>query len=262
MLAGDRLALAAVEERSVVLPRIEAPREIATFHLGDPRSSLLAGVARELWSSTRPASARRLEPPATRAASRLPPESTMPIRRPGIAPASTAATGSAEVGSIRSFVRDQTSASASRSASSETSAMPAQRSRRTDQVRSPIWIVRTPSAIVCGARVEPDPLALGQRAVGVAARPRARRPRPRRGESCRAGQGGAREQPAAADRGDHRVERRGVLEQLERAVPWPEITFQSSNGWTSGQPRSAAIARARSARGSSAVTPSRWISAP
>jgi peptide subunit release factor 1 (eRF1) len=52
VIAGDRLALAAVEERSVVLPRIEAPREVATFHLGDPRSSLLAGVARELWSST------------------------------------------------------------------------------------------------------------------------------------------------------------------------------------------------------------------
>lgn len=52
VVAGDRLALTAVEERSVVLPRIEAPREIPTFHLGDPRSSLLAGVARELWSST------------------------------------------------------------------------------------------------------------------------------------------------------------------------------------------------------------------
>ena len=47
MIAGDRLAIAAVEERSVVLPRITAPREVATFHLGDPRSSLLAGVARE-----------------------------------------------------------------------------------------------------------------------------------------------------------------------------------------------------------------------
>ena len=52
VIAGDRLALAAVEERSLVLPRIEAPREVAMFHLGDPRSSLLEGVARELWSST------------------------------------------------------------------------------------------------------------------------------------------------------------------------------------------------------------------
>jgi peptide subunit release factor 1 (eRF1) len=52
VIAGDRLALAAVEERSTVLPRIAAPRETASFHLGDPRSSLLAGVARELWSST------------------------------------------------------------------------------------------------------------------------------------------------------------------------------------------------------------------
>jgi hypothetical protein len=52
VIAGDRLAIAAVEERSLVLPRIEAPREVATFHLGDPRSSLLEGVARELWSST------------------------------------------------------------------------------------------------------------------------------------------------------------------------------------------------------------------
>jgi peptide subunit release factor 1 (eRF1) len=52
VVAGDRLALAAVEERSLVLPRIAAPREVPTFHLGDPRSSLLAGVARELWSST------------------------------------------------------------------------------------------------------------------------------------------------------------------------------------------------------------------
>jgi peptide subunit release factor 1 (eRF1) len=51
VVAGDRLALSAVEERSTVLPQIEAPRELATFHLGDPRSSLLAGVARELWSS-------------------------------------------------------------------------------------------------------------------------------------------------------------------------------------------------------------------
>jgi peptide subunit release factor 1 (eRF1) len=52
VVAGDRLALAAVEERSTVLPGIEAPRELAAFHLGDPRSSLLEGVARELWSST------------------------------------------------------------------------------------------------------------------------------------------------------------------------------------------------------------------
>jgi peptide subunit release factor 1 (eRF1) len=52
VIAGDRLAIAAVEERSLVLPRIEAPREVARFHLGDPRSSLLEGVARELWSST------------------------------------------------------------------------------------------------------------------------------------------------------------------------------------------------------------------
>jgi peptide subunit release factor 1 (eRF1) len=52
VVAGDRLALAAVEERSLVLPRIPAPREVPAFHLGDPRSSLLAGVARELWSST------------------------------------------------------------------------------------------------------------------------------------------------------------------------------------------------------------------
>ena len=52
VVAGDRLALAAVEERSVVQPQIGAPREVPTFHLGDPRSSLLAGVARELWSST------------------------------------------------------------------------------------------------------------------------------------------------------------------------------------------------------------------
>lgn len=52
MIAGDRLAVSAVEERSTVLAGIEAPRETAAFHLGDPRSSLLAGVARELWSST------------------------------------------------------------------------------------------------------------------------------------------------------------------------------------------------------------------
>jgi peptide subunit release factor 1 (eRF1) len=52
VVAGDRLAIAAVEEKSLVLARIEAPREVATFHLGDPRSSLLEGVARELWSST------------------------------------------------------------------------------------------------------------------------------------------------------------------------------------------------------------------
>lgn len=62
VIAGDRLAIAAVEERSVVLPRIVAPREVVTFHLGDPRSSLLAGVARELWSST----LRRPLPPETR----------------------------------------------------------------------------------------------------------------------------------------------------------------------------------------------------
>jgi peptide subunit release factor 1 (eRF1) len=60
VIAGDRLAIAAVEERSEVLPRITAPRDIATFHLGDPRSSLLAGVARELWSST----LRRPRPPS------------------------------------------------------------------------------------------------------------------------------------------------------------------------------------------------------
>jgi peptide subunit release factor 1 (eRF1) len=59
VIAGDRLAIAAVEERSTVLPRITAPRDVATFHLGDPRSSLLAGIARELWSST----VRRPDPP-------------------------------------------------------------------------------------------------------------------------------------------------------------------------------------------------------
>jgi peptide subunit release factor 1 (eRF1) len=52
VIAGDRLAIAAVEERSTVLPTIAAQRDVATFHLGDPRSSLLAGIARELWSST------------------------------------------------------------------------------------------------------------------------------------------------------------------------------------------------------------------
>jgi peptide subunit release factor 1 (eRF1) len=60
VVAGDRLALAAVEERSTVLGTITAPRDIPTFHLGDPRSSLLAGIARELWSST----LRRPLPPA------------------------------------------------------------------------------------------------------------------------------------------------------------------------------------------------------
>jgi peptide subunit release factor 1 (eRF1) len=64
VIAGDRLAIASVEERSVVLPRIEAPREVATFHLGDPRSSLLAGVARELWSSTLTRPQREAEGPS------------------------------------------------------------------------------------------------------------------------------------------------------------------------------------------------------
>jgi peptide subunit release factor 1 (eRF1) len=59
VLLGDRQALAAVDERSRVLPRLEVPRDRPAIHVGDPRSSLLGGMARELWSST----LRRPRPP-------------------------------------------------------------------------------------------------------------------------------------------------------------------------------------------------------
>ena len=73
------------------------------------------------------------------------------MRSPGTAPAAIAATASAEVGSISSFVVSQTSAIALRAASSSTSEMPAQSSLSTANVRSPICTVRAPSAIVDGA---------------------------------------------------------------------------------------------------------------
>ena len=164
---------------------------------------------------------------------------------------STAAIGSAEVGSITSFVRDQTIASASRSASSSTSAMPAQPSRRIENGRSP----DLQRAHAVGDRLrralERDALARGERAMRIVARgglgapdrdaagrprrrpapcPRAARRRRRASRSCRAP---ARPRAARA-----------------AAVPWPESTSQSSNGWISA-PAALGGARARRpARGS------------
>ena len=226
VIAGDRLALAAVEEQSVVLPRIEAPREVAAFHLGDPRSSLLAGVARELWSSTlrRP---ERPEPaavsqrrPATRAASTFPPERITPILRPGIAPCSTAAIGSADVGSITSFVRDQTIASASRSASSSTSAIPAQPVAQ-DRERP---LPDLQGAYAVGDRLrcalEPDALARRQRAMRIVARGRLCSPDRDAGRRLGAGERRPREQPAASDGRHHAIELGRVL-AAARARPCP-----------------------------------------
>ncbi len=51
VLAGDRLALRAVAERSTLLRRLGQVSEPAPFPIGDPRSSQLPALGRELWSS-------------------------------------------------------------------------------------------------------------------------------------------------------------------------------------------------------------------
>ena len=92
------------------------------------------------------------------------------MRRPGIAPARIAAIGSADVGSITSFVRDQTTARASRSSSSLTSAIPAQ--RLAQHREGALADLQRPHAVGDRLRraVEPHALACGERAVRVVAR--------------------------------------------------------------------------------------------
>jgi peptide subunit release factor 1 (eRF1) len=52
VLAGDRFAIDAVLERSAELTRLAQDAIAAPFQIGDPRSSKLEPLARELWSST------------------------------------------------------------------------------------------------------------------------------------------------------------------------------------------------------------------
>ena len=184
------------------------------------------------------------------------------MRRPGIAPASTAAIGSADVGSITQLrarpddrerlaqlvVLDERDARAALAQDRERALADLQRAHAVgDRLRR---------------AVEPHALARGERAVRVVARRRLGAPDARRRRATRRRRAPC---PRAARRrrsGVTIVSSAGASSSSSSAaVPWPEITSQSSNGWISGQPRSAARARPICSR-FSAVTPSRSTSAP
>ena len=179
---------------------------------------------------------------ASAPASRLPPESTTPIRSPGDgAGQRCAATGSAEVGSISSFVVLARRAPAPRAgvladerdARAALAAAPRRCARRSGPCARRR---RSSSARRRGARGGPRRASGGRRA-----RPPARRPRPGRRRE-RAGRRGRRRRAARRRRSASTTASSGGASSSSSsvAVPWPAITFQSSNGCTS-----ASRARAR-----------------
>ena len=154
--------------------------------------------------------------PARTDASTLPPESTTPMRSPGTAPAEITAIGHRRRGldqqlrgvpherhrGARGIVADERDARAQLAQHRERALADLHRARAVGDRR--------------GRVVEAHPAAFRKRALRVGRGGGLGPVDPRQGRGQAAGERSAREQPAAADRRDHGVQARHVLEQLER----------------------------------------------
>ena len=172
------------------------------------------------------AAAPRRRPNARRAARRTAPRRRSRRRRPrrrGRPPASTrpaisAATPTAPLGSVTSFIRSNRNAIASRISASVTVTTSSTSRRFTSKVSSPGASDWSPSAIVRGTSIRTRSPAASERRVSSPASGSTPTTRMRGPQRLRGGRA-AGDQPAAADRHDEHVELRHVVEQLQRGRP-------------------------------------------
>src|SRR5687768_15683382 len=237
-----------------------APPEQPQRRVADRASDRVA-AQRNLVAQDRPGAQAKSAAIALR--STLPPEMTMPTRRPRTsrAPFITAAVASAPVGSTTSFMRSHRKRIASTSSESLTVTMSCTCRSTSGKVSAPRDCVRAPSAIVCGTSMVTRLRVRSERAASSPAAgstPTTRVP----GERWAAAIAQPESSPAPPQQTNRSSRGPTSSKSSLAAVPWPAITAAWSKGGTTEAPVSRAILSATCARSSPRLRSYSTTSAP